>query len=159
MKAAALLGFSIFAQTGHVPAAFADDAVTAAAQGTYECNAGSTAVVVANRPVKIDEYTSSNPLLRITIAASPKPDLLWWDKSKQTWKDDPSADLKIKQIEIKEKYWAVTFEGSFGSRIGAAVSGSLSLFDGLTQSIKPTLVLTQTSPLFASASALLCDKL
>jgi hypothetical protein len=158
VKAAALFAFGVVAQAGDALASPADDAAAAGVLGTYECNAGSSAAVVPNQPVKIEEYTSSSPLLRLTISSSPKADLSWWDKSKQTWKDDPSTDLKIKQIEVKEKYWAVTFEGSFGDRLPAAVSGYLSWFDGLTKS-KPTLVLTQTSPLFAGASALLCDKL
>jgi len=154
-----LLVFGLVAQAGNALGSPADDAVAAGVLGTYECNAGSTAVVLPKQPVKVDEYTSSNPLLRLTIVSSSKADVLWWDKSKQTWKDDPSANLKIKQIEVKEKFWAVTFEGSFGSRIGTAVSGYLSWFAELGQSNKPILVLTQTSPILASASALVCDRL
>jgi hypothetical protein len=159
VKAAALFAFGIAAQAGEARASPVDDAAAAGVLGTYECNAGSTAVVLASQPVKVHEHTPSNPLVRVTVSSAPKADLLWWDKSKQIWKDDPSADLKIKQIEVKEKYWAVTFEGTFGDRIATAVSGYLSWFDGLAQSAKPTLVLTQTSPMLASASALSCDKL
>lgn len=158
MKAAALFAFSLVAQACDAVAS-PDEADIAGVLGTYECKAGSTAVVLPNQPVNIHEHTSSNPLVRLTIVSSSKVASLWWDKSKQAWKDDPSADLKIKQIEVKEKYWAVTFEGTFGDRIATAVSGYLSWFDGLAQSIKPTLVLTQTSPMLASASALSCDKL
>jgi hypothetical protein len=158
VKAAALFAFGIIAQAADALASPADDAAAAGVLGTYECNVGSSAVVLPNQPVKVDEYTSSNPLLRLTISSS-KADLLWWDKSKQTWKDDPSAQLEIKHIEVKEKNWAVTFEGLFGERLPAAVSGHLSQFEGPIGFAKPTLILTQTSLLFAGASALLCDKL
>jgi hypothetical protein len=162
VKAAALFAFGIALQAGDVLASSIDDAVAAGVLGTYECNVGSSAVVLATRPIKVDEYTSSNPLLRVTISSAPKADLLWWDKSKQTWKEDPAAaDLNIKQIEVKDRYWAVIFEGAFGDRIPATVSGSLSWFadDPLFKTKKPTFVLTQMSPFFAQAGALLCDKL
>jgi hypothetical protein len=163
---AVLFGFGLLAaQTGDALASPADDGAAASVLGTYECNSGSTAFVVAKQPVKVDEYTASNPLLRVTItstASTSKANVLWWDRDKRTWNDDPSAVLEIKQFEADEKSWAVTFEGSFGSRIGTAVWGYLSWFAELGQPAKPTLVLTQTSPspfAFASASALLCDKL
>ena len=158
-KAVALFVFCLVAQASDALASPADDAAAAGLLGIYECNAGSTAVVLPKQPVEVNEYTSSNPLLRLTIVSSSKADVLWWDKSKQIWKDDPSANLNIKQLEVKEKSWAVTFEGSFGSRIGTAVSGYLSWFPELGHPAKPMLVLTQTSPILASASALLCDKL
>ena len=71
-------------------AATPDDAA-ASVRGTYECNVGSTVTVIPNQPAKIDEYTPSNPLVRVTISTSPKAGLLWWDKSKQIWKEDLSA--------------------------------------------------------------------
>ena len=157
VKATALFAASMLAvQTGDTVASPAADA---AVLGTYECNAGSTAVVLPNQPVSVDKYTPSNPLLRLTITSKSKVDVLWWNEDKQIWKDDPSAQLNIKQFEANEKDWAVTFEGSFGSRIGTAVSGYLSWFAELGQPAKPMLILTQTSPLMASASALVCDKL
>jgi len=160
MRTAVLFGFGLLAaQAGDAPASAADNAAAASVLGTYECNAGSTAVVLPNRPVEIDEYTKSNPLLRLTIASTSKADVLWWSKDKHGWNEDPSTHLNIKQFEADEKSWAVTFDGSFGRRIGTAVSGYLSWFAGLGQPSKPMLVLTQTSPLVASASALLCDKL
>jgi hypothetical protein len=82
-----------------------------------------------------------------------KADVLWWDRDKQNWKRDPSADLKIKLIEAKEKFWTITLEGKFGDRIPAAVAGYLSWFasaKALGLSDKPTLVLTQSSLLFAN---------
>jgi hypothetical protein len=160
VRATALFAVSMLAvQTGDTLASPADDAAAAGVLGTYECNAGSTAVVLPNQPVSVDEYTPSNPLLRLTITSTSKADVLWWNKDKQSWKDDPSAQLNIKQFEANEKSWTVTFEGSFGSRIGTAASGYLSWFAELGQPAKPMLVLTQTSPLLASASALVCDKL
>src|SRR5258708_4936687 len=149
------------AQAGEALASSDDDAAAAGVLGTYECNSGSTAIVLASQPVEVDEYTKSNPLLRLMIASTSKVDVLWWDKDKQNWKDDPSAaELKIKLFEVKEKSWTIVFEGTFGSRIATAVSGYLSWFAGMFPLInKPALVLTQSSPLFASASALLCDKL
>jgi hypothetical protein len=160
MKAAALCAISmVTSQAGDAIGAPADAATVAGLLGTYECNAGSSAFLLPGKPADVEEYTTSNPLLRLTIASSSKAEVLWWDKDKRIWKDDPSAALGIKQVEIKDEYWAVTFEGSFGSRIGTAVSGYLSTFAGLTQPNKPMLVLTQTSPILASASALLCDKL
>ncbi len=159
-KTTALFAVSMLAvQAGDALASPADDAAAAGVLGTYECNAGSTAVVVPKQPVSVDEYTTSNPLLRLTITSTPRADVLWWNKDNQSWKDDPSTELKIKQIEVKEKSWAVTFEGSFGSRIGTAASGYLSWFAELGQPAKPMLVITQTSPILASASALFCDKL
>ena len=149
-------------QAGDTLASAADDRAAAGVLGTYECNSGSTAIVNATQPIKVDEYTASNPLLRVTITSAPKAAVLWWDKDKRNWNDDPSTDLKVKQIEANEKYWAVSFEGSFGDRIATAVSGSLSWFAYMKvsgQSDKPILVLTQSSPVFAAASALLCDKL
>jgi hypothetical protein len=163
MKVAVLLALSTLGLHGHDALAAADEASAARVRGTYECNSGTTAIVVVNKPVDVEQHTPSNPLLRITVGPTPALDLLWWDKDKHDWKADPSATLTIKQIEATEKYWSVIFEGTFGDRIATAVSGSLSWFPGLKamgMPEKPTLALTQWSPIpFASASALVCDKL
>jgi len=163
-KALTLLALSMLVfPADHALASPDDEAAAVRVQGTYECNSGSTAIVVVNRPVDVEQHTPSNPLLRIAVGPTSKLDLLWWDKEKHDWKFDPSASLTIKHIDATEKYWTVIFEGTFGDRIAAAVSGSLSWFAdqkalGLPE--KPTLALTQWSPLpFASASALVCDKL
>src|SRR5690348_2004300 len=97
-----LLG-SLVGETGEAFASPADDAATAGLLGTYECSTGATAVVVPAKPVHVDQYEKSNPLLRLTIASTSRVDVLWWNKDKQDWKDDPSTDLKVKQIDVKEK--------------------------------------------------------
>ena len=163
-KAAMLLALSTLGlQTNNAVAAGPDQTSAAHVRGTYECNSGTTAIVTPNKQADVQQHTPSNPLLRVTVGPTSALDLLWWDKTKKDWKSDPSSILTIKKIEATEKDWSVMFEGTFGDRIVAAVSGSLSWLPNATtlgSPEKPTLILTQWSLFsFASASALVCDKL
>src|SRR5207247_172319 len=68
MKVAALCAISMLtAQAGAALAGPADNAAAARLLGTYECNAGSSAFLLPGKPADVEEYTASNPLLRLTI--------------------------------------------------------------------------------------------
>jgi hypothetical protein len=110
------------------------------------------------------EFTAERPFVRLVLSSTDvktKAELHWWNEKERTWKDDPAAELRIKQSEIREKYWAITFEGTFGDRLPAIGSAYLSSFaegDALGADNKLMLIISVSSLLFAGAGAFKCDR-
>jgi hypothetical protein len=133
--------------------------------GTYECRTGSSAALTLNRPPLIEENTPDKPAVRITVSSldiKAKPQMEWWNSKTNTWKEEIGTELWISRVEVKDTFWAITFEGVFGDRLAAAASAMLSHFPGaaaLVPSQKPVFVFTQLAPIFAGAGIYSCDKL
>jgi hypothetical protein len=129
--------------------------------GNYECRDGSVSSVAPMHAAQNKTYSGSNPYIQMTVASTAVGSSVeprWWNEEEKTWKEERTAQLRIKQIDTDTLGWTIHLEGSFPDWPSlSTVAGHLSLFTALYD--KPVLILAQYSAVFARAGAFVCDRI